>query len=261
LRASGIPAQLKLGLKYGSDIQDACGVFVASHAESEFFAEGIGWVPCDATLGAPSSFGHRGGSKSSFIGWHGATMSFAESRETGELMRSSDGLSGGLAKLRKICAKKISGDHSAEPDRKALAEALALSFGIDSDAARRQVDGIFNFCKEALGEDTKITLEVFLTGFEAFEIGKCPIHLGYGKSICSTAMVGAKLFEGGPFEADVPLGLEELKECIMVPKGHEKLMEAVNDGSFNLRDQFCASGGRGCIIFVDFTFQEEPLEN
>ena len=49
LRAYGVPARVSLGFKYGSAVKTACGSFTATHAQAEFFAEGIGWVPCDAT--------------------------------------------------------------------------------------------------------------------------------------------------------------------------------------------------------------------
>jgi len=48
LRVFGVPARVSLGFKYGRAVQQACGSIAAPHAEAEFFAEGIGWVPCDA---------------------------------------------------------------------------------------------------------------------------------------------------------------------------------------------------------------------
>merc|ERR1712039_187241 len=51
LRSYGIPAQLNLGFKSGQSVLDMYGVPVINHAQSEFYAEGIGWIPWDASSG------------------------------------------------------------------------------------------------------------------------------------------------------------------------------------------------------------------
>eukprot|EP00931_Biecheleriopsis_adriatica_P009646 TRINITY_DN110708_c0_g1_i1.p1 TRINITY_DN110708_c0_g1~~TRINITY_DN110708_c0_g1_i1.p1 ORF type:complete len:532 (+),score=114.04 TRINITY_DN110708_c0_g1_i1:94-1689(+) len=261
LRAFGIPAYITLGMKYGKDIEEICGSFLASHAQCEFFAEGIGWIPADATPGAAASFLHEGGSKASFLGWHNATMTFAEFQASEDVMRSSSDVHGSLAKLQKICPKKGLTDTSADVGDKikGLEESFALALGLDADAARRRVASTLQFCRDALGSSARVTLEMFLAGFVACEIGKCPIYLGFGKNVCSTAMAGAKLFEGGPYDGDGPLDLEDMKECIMLLRGHDKVMEAVNDGALSRQGQFHAAGGRGCTVSVDYEFTEEPV--
>ena len=80
LRAFQIPARVSLGFKYGTAIQEACGSLVAPHAQAEFFAEGLGWVPCDATLGV-HRFGHEATSLASFLEWRPANLELAEAKE------------------------------------------------------------------------------------------------------------------------------------------------------------------------------------
>ncbi|CAE8602894.1 unnamed protein product [Polarella glacialis] len=175
-------------------------------------------------------------------------------------MRSSSDLESTLTKLRKLCAKKglVAGSNLSENLGK-LAEALAPSLGLDLDAATRRAQGVVKTCKEKMGADVVITPEIFFEGFAAAELGRCPVHLGFGKSLVATAMTGAMLFEGGPYEKDVPMDLDELKECVMLDRGHQKLCQVVGDGALDLQGQHHASGGRGSLVYVDYQFAEEPL--
>ena len=85
LRAFQIPARVSLGFKYGTAIQEACGALVAPHAQAEFFAEGLGWVPCDATLGV-HRFGHEATKLASFVEWRPANLELKEAREVLEVI-------------------------------------------------------------------------------------------------------------------------------------------------------------------------------
>ena len=77
LRAHQIPARLSLGFKYGQAVRDACGSVIAPHAQCEFFAEDIGWVPCDAT-GGVHRLGHEGTAALSFLEFRPAGLTPGE---------------------------------------------------------------------------------------------------------------------------------------------------------------------------------------
>jgi hypothetical protein len=58
MRANGIPARCLVGfyIKPGEGRQEG-----GNHVKSEFFAEGVGWVPADTTLRKPENFGIEAG--------------------------------------------------------------------------------------------------------------------------------------------------------------------------------------------------------
>eukprot|EP00930_Biecheleria_cincta_P070292 TRINITY_DN57934_c0_g1_i1.p1 TRINITY_DN57934_c0_g1~~TRINITY_DN57934_c0_g1_i1.p1 ORF type:complete len:661 (-),score=94.05 TRINITY_DN57934_c0_g1_i1:8-1990(-) len=80
LRIFDIPARVSLGFKYGKAVQQAIGTLAATHCTAEFYAEGIGWVPCDATLGL-RRLGHEAGANLSFIEWRAAQETPEERKE------------------------------------------------------------------------------------------------------------------------------------------------------------------------------------
>ena len=109
LRAHQIPARISLGFKYGQAVRDACGSVVAPHAQCEFFAEGIGWIPCDATAGV-----HRLGHEAA------ATLSFLEFRPASITAEE-------LQDLRKVLGPTAVPELKAEPDNDTEQARLSLA--------------------------------------------------------------------------------------------------------------------------------------
>ena len=73
-----------------AQVLEAAGSLVAPHCESEFWAEGIGWIPADATLGCRAFEHHSGGGKLSFIEWHTSHSSPEERADLGKVFAAVD---------------------------------------------------------------------------------------------------------------------------------------------------------------------------
>lgn len=212
LRAQGIPAQLVLGVRYGADVHAACGCFAASWAQSEFFAEDIGWVPCDVTPGSQADLECR----PDFVAWHSARHSRAEAREFAGVMRAASlDLDGVLARITKLRERKGYKPGEILPASE-LVTVVAGALGITAEAAGRRVVEVLAFCKAAGAEGS-----AFAEGYAGLELGRCPVHLGAGKGLYAAGLVGAALFEGGPYEDGVPLDLEEMVEMRLLLRGNE----------------------------------------
>jgi len=222
LRAFGVPAHVSLGFKYGRAVQQACGSAVAPHAQAEFFAEGIGWVPCDVTLGI-KRLGHDGSSQLSFVEWRPAAMSLAEAEELAQVMRSPDDVLATRERLRQRLEEHGGGGRMLADD---LASGLEHAEGLTRDAAQGRVGQVMRACGYA--GDAAVSAEEFARGAAAFELGRFR-ELGAGDGLTSTSTAGVKFYEGGPYKG-TPLNTRQLRENMMVQDGIEEVVAHVGGG-------------------------------
>eukprot|EP00930_Biecheleria_cincta_P065187 TRINITY_DN5088_c0_g1_i1.p1 TRINITY_DN5088_c0_g1~~TRINITY_DN5088_c0_g1_i1.p1 ORF type:complete len:896 (-),score=159.66 TRINITY_DN5088_c0_g1_i1:56-2743(-) len=247
LRAFGIPARVSLGFKYGRAVAQACGSVVAPHAEAEFFAEGIGWVPCDATLGL-RRLGHDASSALSFVEWRPATMSVAEAQELARVLQMPQDPWQQLVKegLQNKLEKLINGQVNA----KELSAALSTARGISESASLACVDRVM----ELLGETVQLSTDTFVKCLAAMELGTFR-ELGTGGGLSETSRAGVKMFEGGPWSGD-PLDPKQMKECMMVPEQMHRIMEHV--GAENTVMDWSAMWPYG-VFTCSYEFEEKPI--
>ena len=159
LRAHQIPARVSLGFKYGQAVLDACGSVVAPHAQSEFFAEGVGWIPCDATAGL-HRLGHEATGMLSFLEFRPASLSVAD-----------------LEDLRKVLGPIAATE--ANDEDPAYRKEVLLAAGLE----RHGGQGL-------PAELTRLCMAYSLGSFR---------DLRAGDPLTDCARAGAKMFEGGPF--------------------------------------------------------------
>jgi len=230
LRAFGIPARVLLGLKYGQAVKQACGSIVAPHAQAEFFADGIGWIPADATLGI-KRLGHEASSILSFVGWRSAQLNVVEAEDVSKVVRPATGSDSACDAL----CRSLAGIHGTKTIGLAeLSAGLAKAEGLTRAVAQVRAEQVLQLS----GLDTKATAsaEQFSRGLAAIDLGKYR-ELGRGDMLTETAQAGVKCYEGGPFKGS-PLPRERLKENMMVQDGIERVLTAVTDER-GLQDWSC----------------------
>lgn len=252
LRAYGIPARVSLGFKYGKAVQQACGSVVAPHAEAELFAEDIGWIPCDATLGL-KRFGHEAGMAGallSFIEWRPANLSLEEAEELAAVLQPAteplhQRLHQGLERL--FGAERLTA--------KELAAGLKRVEDMKKEEADRCVAQVLQLSGLAEG-DALVDPEQFSRALEAFELGKFH-ELGIGGPLEASSKAGAKFYEGGPFKG-VALERSKLRENMMVPDQIEQVMGHVGGGAAPAPDW--ASMWPFGVFLCNYEFEEMPLK-
>mmetsp|Transcript_33942 Transcript_33942/g.78990 ORF Transcript_33942/g.78990 Transcript_33942/m.78990 type:complete len:707 (+) Transcript_33942:31-2151(+) len=188
LRAHQIPARISLGFKYGQAVFDACGSVVAPHVQCEFFAEGIGWIPCDATAGV-HRLGHEATGMLSFLEFRSASLTVQDLQDLREVF----GPTVGPVELHENSQQ----DHSCASSKDVL-KASDIS-------------------------DPKITASQSKRVATAHELGKFR-DLRAGDPLTDCARTGAKMFEGGPFRGK-PLKLGQLNENMWVPAEIDAVMD------------------------------------
>lgn len=219
LRAFWVPARISLGFKYGSAVKQACGAVVAPHAQAEFFANGIGWIPCDATMGV-KRLGHDGGDLLSFLQWRPATLTVTEAQEQATLFNAgSSCVASARCKLQKhIESKAGKGDASTAT----LVSSLTELHGLPPSSAEAIVSNLV----EASGmQEGTFNAAEFADCWAGAELGKFR-ELGADPGLVSTSKAGVKMYEGGPF-AGKPLELKNLRENMMVQADVKKVMGCV----------------------------------
>eukprot|EP00927_Polykrikos_kofoidii_P051482 TRINITY_DN4526_c0_g2_i1.p1 TRINITY_DN4526_c0_g2~~TRINITY_DN4526_c0_g2_i1.p1 ORF type:complete len:943 (+),score=148.36 TRINITY_DN4526_c0_g2_i1:94-2922(+) len=225
LRAFGVPARVSLGFKYGSAVKQACGSIAAPHAQSEFFAEGIGWIPCDATLGI-KRLGHEATGLISFVEWRPATLSLAEAEELTTVF---------LPPRNEPCASKKDFESKVEAlgisDRKlSAAELAAVVSSADAmtrDAAAIRVARVLQ-CANKFGSSStqqQLTVGEFARLRAAIELGAFK-ELGEGDGLTNSSRAGAKFFEGGPYLGE-PIDQRNLRPNMIVQDDIEQVMQTV----------------------------------
>eukprot|EP00747_Dinoflagellata_sp_TGD_P058703 gnl/TRDRNA2_/TRDRNA2_151239_c0_seq1.p1 gnl/TRDRNA2_/TRDRNA2_151239_c0~~gnl/TRDRNA2_/TRDRNA2_151239_c0_seq1.p1 ORF type:complete len:906 (+),score=148.61 gnl/TRDRNA2_/TRDRNA2_151239_c0_seq1:60-2777(+) len=252
LRAFGVPARVSLGFKYGHAVRQACNSFVATHAQAEFFVEGVGWTPCDATLGV-RRLGHEAGSQLSFVEWRPAVRSLAEAEEQAKVLTSPS--DPGPARERLMTAVERLSGSGPQPVKK-LAAGLAKAEGLAMDTAALRAAQVV--ASLGMPADEELTPEEFARGVAAVELGKFG-ELGMGDGLASTAQAGAKFYEGGPFRGK-PLKMSDLKENMMVMDGIEGVMDHV--GCSDEARRQAADWGRMWpygVFLCSCDFEEKPL--
>jgi len=246
LRAFGVPARVSLGFKYGQAVKQACGAVAAPHAEAEFYAEGIGWVPCDATLGL-KRLGHAGGSALTFVEWRPANLDLEEAEELAQVLQPPQHLD---YKLLQKEVEELAGGNKATA--KELAHVLAKLQGLTKEKAELQVTQVLRLFD--LEGQPRIPVGLFARGWATVELGKFS-ELGSGGGLISTSKAGAKFYEGGPFK-DSPLELRSLRENMMVPDDIEKVLETV--GGRPINHDWSSMWPHG-VFLCNYEFEDKPL--
>mmetsp|Transcript_90020 Transcript_90020/g.160262 ORF Transcript_90020/g.160262 Transcript_90020/m.160262 type:complete len:846 (-) Transcript_90020:141-2678(-) len=216
LRCFGVPARVSLGFKYGRAVAQACGSVVAPHAQAEFFAEDVGWVPCDATLGL-RRLGHEGAAVLTFVEWRPATMSVSELQELSKVLTTVKP----WPRLQGL-QKFLEENHGATKvlSSKELRAGLSTACNLPASVAQASVEEVLELC-----EKEKLLPKDFVNGLAAAELGIFR-ELGTGGGLAEASRAGLKLFEGGPFAGE-PLDVTKLKENMLVPESMSQVMEHV----------------------------------
>lgn len=243
LRAFGIPARVSLGFKYGTAVRDACGAVVAPHAQAEFFADGVGWVPCDATTGV-RRFGHEATEVLSFIEWRPANAALEEVNEMHKFIQAD------YHSFQPLRAQ-LEGDGWADkpmpPEKfgKMVAEATKQS----ESSALGQIKQVMHLCK---GEPKIPSATRMADLLAAWELGQFR-ELGTGNGLTESARAGLKIFEGGPFSGR-PLRKAEINENMLVPDQIDAVMEHVGAKSTKDWPKFWPFGVFSC----NYEFTHQP---
>mmetsp|Transcript_46978 Transcript_46978/g.149895 ORF Transcript_46978/g.149895 Transcript_46978/m.149895 type:complete len:292 (+) Transcript_46978:520-1395(+) len=258
LHAFGIPARISLGFKYGKAVKQACGSVVAPHAQAEFFAEGIGWIPCDATLGL-KRLGHDPSSVLSFVQWRPAALSLAEAEEQAQLMAALPADPVAESKLlSKELQEALGKPYVATKD---LAVAFARARGLEQDVAVavvRQVVQLSGICggeEKQSDESAAVSVEDFVRSWAAIELGKFK-ELGVGAGLTASSKAGVKMYEGGPYSGE-PLDVKKLKENMMVQDDIERVMGHLGKSELEKVD-WCTMWPYG-VFLVSYEFEEKAL--
>ncbi|OLP93113.1 Protein FAM72A [Symbiodinium microadriaticum] len=186
LRAHQIPARISLGFKYGQAVFDACGSVVAPHVQCEFFAEGVGWIPCDATAGV-HRLGHEATGMLSFLEFRSASLTVQD-----------------LQDLRKVFGPTVGPVELHENSQR------------DPSSSSKDV-------LKASVSDPSVTASQSRQVAAAHELGKFR-DLRTADPLTDCARAGAKMFEGGPFRGQ-PLKLGQLNENMLVPAEIDAVMD------------------------------------
>lgn len=245
LRAFGIPARVSLGFKYGKAVQQACGSIIAPHAQAEFYAQDIGWVPCDATLGL-KRFGHDANSMLSFLEWRPAGLSLAEAEELAKVFPPKPNITQEKSRLQASLEAKVGCHAVSASDMEA---SLAGEQGIGRDAAKARVRQIMDLCGF---ED--ISAEQLACGWAAIQLGMFK-ELGVGDALTAASKAGVKLYEGGPYKG-CPLDMGKMKENMMIPDQIDQVMGVV--GAQQEATDWAAMWPYG-VFAVRYEFDEPPL--
>ena len=187
LRAHQIPARISLGFKYGQAVFDACGSVVAPHVQCEFFADGIGWIPCDATAGV-HRLGHEATGMLSFLEFRSASLTVQD-----------------LQDLRKVFGPTVG--------------PVELHENSQQDPSSSSKDVL----KASEISDPSVTASQSRQVAAAHELGKFR-DLRTADPLTDCARAGAKMFEGGPFRGQ-PLKLGQLNENMLVPAEIDAVMD------------------------------------
>eukprot|EP00438_Fugacium_kawagutii_P021126 Skav213916 [mRNA] locus=scaffold1439:245015:246817:- [translate_table: standard] len=217
LRAFGIPARVSLGFKYGSAVQEACGATVAPHAQAEFFADGIGWVPCDATTGV-YRFGHEASHVLSFVEWRTARTSLQEVNDLKKIIQKEyHSLEQLMAKLggplKEIAQKPLV--------TKQFARILSETNSCSETGALAQVEEVLQLSKEK-GPLSGAKMADLLASFELGQFRT----LGTGDGLTEASRAGLKMFEGGPYKGQA-FPAQSLNENMLIPDQINAVMEHV----------------------------------
>ena len=211
LRAFGIPARVSLGFKYGTAVRDACGAVVAPHAQAEFFAEGIGWVPCDATAGV-RRFGHEATEVLSFIEWRPANAALEEVKDMQQFIEAD------YHSFHKLQAKVAGQEWADKPiSVEKFTEFVAIAKGAELTSQLKEV--------LQLSRNKAPSASHMADLLAAWELGQFR-ELGTGNGLTESARAGLKIFEGGPY-CGRALGKAEIKENMIVPDEIHAVMEHV----------------------------------
>jgi len=214
LRCFDVPARVSLGFKYGKAVAQACGSVVAPHAQAEFFAEDVGWVPCDATMGL-RRLGHEGAAMLTFVEWRPATTSVAESQELSQVLQPTP-----WSRLQ-VLQQSLNESHGAKKilSPAELEAGLCKACNLSASAAKASVEDVVRLC------GSQISSKDFVRGLAAAELGVFR-ELGTGGGLAEASRAGLKLFEGGPFAGE-PLDVANLKENMLVPESIGQVMDHV----------------------------------
>lgn len=217
LRAFDIPARVSLGFKYGSAVQEACGTTVAPHAQAEFFADGIGWVPCDATTGV-HRFGHEAIHVLSFVEWRTASASLQEVNDLRKVVQKE------YHSLRKLMAK-LEGPLKEVAEKpvvtKEFAKILSQTTSCSEPEALSQIQAVLQLSNQEKKPSAARTADLLAT----FELGQFRT-LGTGDGLTEAARAGLKMFEGGPYKGQA-LRAPSLNENMLIPDEINAVMEHV----------------------------------
>ena len=215
LRAFGIPARVSLGFKYGSAVQEACGSTVAPHAQAEFFADGIGWVPCDATTGV-HRFGHEATHVLSFVEWRTASASLQEVNDLQHIIKKE------YHSLQSLFSKLDGPLKEVAPKPvvpKDFAKILSETTSCSQTEALSQVQELLQLSEKT--PSAAQTAELLA----AFELGQFRT-LGTGDGLTEASRAGLKMFEGGPYKGQA-LRAQALNENMLIPDQIDAVMEHV----------------------------------
>lgn len=217
LRAFDIPARISLGFKYGSAVQEACGATVAPHAQAEFFADGIGWVPCDATTGV-HRFGHEATHVLSFVEWRTASASLQEVNDLRKVVQKE------YHSLHKLMAK-LEGPLKEVAEKpvvtKEFAKILSQTTSCSEPEALSQIQAVLQLSNQEKKPSAARTADLLAT----FELGQFRT-LGTGDGLTEAARAGLKMFEGGPYKGQA-LRAPSLNENMLIPDEINAVMEHV----------------------------------
>eukprot|EP00928_Gymnodinium_smaydae_P004605 TRINITY_DN11567_c0_g1_i2.p1 TRINITY_DN11567_c0_g1~~TRINITY_DN11567_c0_g1_i2.p1 ORF type:complete len:716 (-),score=187.77 TRINITY_DN11567_c0_g1_i2:217-2364(-) len=266
LRAYGVPARVSLGFKYGSAVKQACGAVVAPHAQAEFYAGDIGWIPCDATLGV-KRLGHDGGSVLSFVEWRSGNVALPELEELSDIVRAA----GDAATEADVLQKRLESFFGTDALTAAeLAKGVARARGLGKTEAEALVLRVLR-AAELEPSGSVATAERFARLLRSWELG-CFTELGGGSGavgvLASCARAGAKTYESDrpPLQSGSPaLDLNKLRENMMVPDDIDLVLGHVGGGG-----SAAASGHQAAatnwaamwphgVFLCKYEFEEKPL--
>jgi len=248
LRAFGVPARVLLGFKYGQAVKQACGSIVAPHAQAEFYAEGIGWIPVDATLGI-KRLGHEASSVLSFVGWRSAQLNVAEAEDVAKVIRPASGADA----TRDALCRHLADSHGTKSISSAeLSAGLVNAERLTQSVAQARTEQVLQL--SGLDKKASASAEQFSRCLAAIDLGKYR-ELGRGDMLTETAQAGVKCYEGGPFRGS-PLPQERLKENMMVQDGIEGVLASVN-GERGPQDW--SSMWPYGVFLCSYEFEDKPL--
>eukprot|EP00933_Yihiella_yeosuensis_P051690 TRINITY_DN49676_c0_g1_i1.p1 TRINITY_DN49676_c0_g1~~TRINITY_DN49676_c0_g1_i1.p1 ORF type:complete len:436 (+),score=88.56 TRINITY_DN49676_c0_g1_i1:2-1309(+) len=260
LRAYGIPARISLGFKYGKAVDQACGSVVAPHAQSEFFAEGIGWVPCDATMGV-RRLGHEASSMLSFVEWRPASMSVNEAEEMAKVFSDPSDPLKQQVRLREALVGHAAKRKDKLLSPRFLSDTLRQLERLDDSAATEQVSSVLQ--SHGLANDARIGADEFLRSLSGLKLGRFQ-ELGTGSALAEASRAGVKAYEGGPYShRGEALDIRQLNENMIVPVGIDQVLDHVEAKSSKSRGSGSAIDWSQHwpygVFLCSYEFEEKPL--
>eukprot|EP00929_Paragymnodinium_shiwhaense_P022698 TRINITY_DN14427_c0_g1_i1.p1 TRINITY_DN14427_c0_g1~~TRINITY_DN14427_c0_g1_i1.p1 ORF type:complete len:1120 (-),score=263.05 TRINITY_DN14427_c0_g1_i1:118-3477(-) len=241
LRSQGIPARLCMGTSFGQSIEKWYDKQFVRSIFSEFFCEGVGWIPCEASIGTVSFMNHHAGIDIYTITWHPATVCYSENRDLYKALKSSHqgDVNARMARLADI--SKVLGFCKNELlSRGELATILQRSDEVSHDMASRRVNEVFAVCSDRA--EKPMSLNEFAVGYAAMLLGEASTDLqedllrqrkdhaecvAYAEgsridgsfNLASCGVAGAVMLLGGPYVKGTPLHVADLVEAVMIPSG------------------------------------------